>query len=195
MIFVPDEHPPFAKRVEAADSTYQEIESLSLLECSTASASQLGRQLSAFNLRFTTPKGRTISVECAYQGSKVFEHGGPFQDLYNKSSSMAKRDKRVRKHGRITGFQFFNRKMPCMPLNAFYNWLYISTVLRVYPNIMNKIQGYTGFTDKFFNEKKGRSCQAEAIAMLRGLNGHGLLTSEFMSDWSTFYKTVESVIK
>lgn len=53
-----------------------------VLEVSSKSREELGIALSAFNLTFTTIKySRTTSVECAFQGSKIFEHGGPFLDL------------------------------------------------------------------------------------------------------------------
>ena len=52
-----------------------------LLEISSKSDDKVGRNLSAFHLKIALD-GRETTVECAYQGSKVFEHGGPFVDLY-----------------------------------------------------------------------------------------------------------------
>ena len=187
--FLSKTEPPFSERVAG------KINKPDILECSTSSENQIGKQLSAFNLRFSTPAGRTISVESAYQGSKVFEKGGPFQDIYDKSSREAKTDPRVRTHGRITSFQFFNRKMPAMPLNAFYNWLYISTIIRAEPDIAAMLEPYRGFTDQFFNPNRGRSCQAEAVSMIKGLSRHGLLTEEYMKDWRKFYQLSEELIK
>src|SRR5699024_11427566 len=48
-----------------------------LLEVSTKSDSEIGWRLSAFNLKLDTPIG-AVSVEAAYQGSKIFTRGGPF---------------------------------------------------------------------------------------------------------------------
>ena len=56
-----------------------------ILEISGKSESPLGVSLSAFNLELETPSG-PMSVECAYQGSKVFEEGGPYHELYSVSS-------------------------------------------------------------------------------------------------------------
>nr|WP_198014503.1 hypothetical protein [Salipiger mucosus] len=74
-----------------------------ILEISTRSENPLGRSLSAFNLALSIP-GREdpVTVECAYQGSKVFEHGGPFTDLLGVSSWEAKKDPRLTSSGSIT---------------------------------------------------------------------------------------------
>lgn len=42
------------------------------LEVSSKSEDPLGVALSSFNLKFTTKLGRTLTVEAAFQGSKVF---------------------------------------------------------------------------------------------------------------------------
>src|SRR3954453_6295859 len=62
------------------------------LEISSKSEDPLGVALSSFNLTFTTKLGRRLTVEAAFQGSKVFEHGGPFVDIFEKSPVDAKRD-------------------------------------------------------------------------------------------------------
>ena len=65
-----------------------------LLEVSTKSEEKLGQRLSAFNLKIQTEIGE-ISIESAYQGSKVFKAGGPFTDIYAKDSRSAKKDERL----------------------------------------------------------------------------------------------------
>ena len=68
-----------------------------ILEVSSKSKDKLGVALSAFNLTFTTRKQNfTMSVECAFQGSKVFERGGPFKDLFTRTSREAKLDERIK---------------------------------------------------------------------------------------------------
>ncbi len=65
-----------------------------VLEVSSKSREELGVALSAFNLTFTTVKLKhTFTVECAFQGSKVFERGGPFTDLFGMTSREAKMDR------------------------------------------------------------------------------------------------------
>src|SRR5271157_4661235 len=49
-----------------------------LLEISTKSKSERGRHLSAFHMTADTKDAGTIKLELAFQGSKVFERGGPF---------------------------------------------------------------------------------------------------------------------
>src|SRR5688500_14858367 len=55
------------------------------LEVSSQSEDPLGVALSSFNLQFQTKRGRTLTVEAAFQGSKVFEFGGPYVDIFAKS--------------------------------------------------------------------------------------------------------------
>ena len=51
-----------------------------LLEVSTKSEVVLGQRLSAFNLKAKSDMIGEIPLECAFQGSKVFENGGPYTD-------------------------------------------------------------------------------------------------------------------
>src|SRR5665647_506740 len=62
-----------------------------LLEISSKSEREVGRRLSAFSLKVTAG-GINTTLESCYQGSKVFENGGPFIDLFNVSSREAKAD-------------------------------------------------------------------------------------------------------
>src|SRR5712672_2495974 len=55
-----------------------------LLEISSKSELDVGQRLSAFHLKIEA-EGETTTVECAFQGSKVFEFGGPFPDLFRKT--------------------------------------------------------------------------------------------------------------
>ena len=48
-----------------------------LLEISTKSRSLRGQHLSAFYVKVRMPNGCEIPLECAFQGSKIFERGGP----------------------------------------------------------------------------------------------------------------------
>src|SRR6516225_5758729 len=50
-----------------------------ILEISTKSDDKIGRHLSAFHLKVPSSRG-PIPLESVYQGSKVFESGGPYQD-------------------------------------------------------------------------------------------------------------------
>jgi hypothetical protein len=100
-----------------------------LLEISTKSDEKLGQRLSAFSLTFHSDELGDIPLECAYQGSKVFERGGPYTDLYHVDVRTAKRDPRLKDSGRITGFMFEGFKFPLEPKTVFYDWLYINTIL------------------------------------------------------------------
>ncbi|WP_413737145.1 DUF6977 family protein [Sodalis sp. RH21] len=146
-----------------------------ILEVSGKSTEKLGTQLSAFNLMLKTqdyPHG--ISVECAFQGSKVFENGGPYRDLYAGTSSEAKRDVRLRNSGRLIKFHFEDQDWPPVPRTAFYDWLYI-TALMQNPSLVDSLAGYGAFTDIEFNPVKSINCQAYAIALYAALAQRGEL--------------------
>ena len=133
-----------------------------LLEISTKSGIELGKRLSAFNLK--TPIGQNmVYVECAYQGSKVFREGGPFIDLYLKSPREAKKDERIRDSGDLLRFEMEEKKYPLSPKNAFYDWLYIRA-LAPHEEWIKTYNQFTGFTDIEFNPEKSVNCQARAFA-------------------------------
>jgi hypothetical protein len=135
-----------------------------LLEVSTKSDVLLGQRLSAFSLEIETEQGK-ISLESAFQGSKVFEKGGPYIDIYHKSSRESKKDERLRNAGKLVGFDFFGMQWPIIPKTAFYDWLYL-TALQPHKDYLKKLYDYKGFTDIEFNPKKSINCQARTCALL-----------------------------
>lgn len=160
-----------------------------VLEVSSKSREELGVTLSAFNLTFTTVKhNRTFSVECAYQGSKVFERGGPFVDIFGMTSREAKKDERLRSSGRLTGFRFFSTNWGLEPQTAFYDWLYINA-LKKQPSITEQLLEYSAFTDIEFNPERSINCQAYSVALYISLHKRCLL-EEAMSSKEAFLRTV-----
>ena len=101
------------------------------LEVSSKSPVATGVTLSAFNLGSRTQKAqRAFTVETAFQSSKVFEQGGPYRDLLYASSREAKKDQRLRQSGRLLRFDFFGDQWALEPKTAFYDWLYINTLVK-----------------------------------------------------------------
>lgn len=138
-----------------------------LLEVSTKSEERLGQRLSAFNLKIETDIG-AISIEAAYQGSKVFKNGGPYTDIYGMDSRSAKKDERLKTSGPLTGFNYFGKKWPLVPKTAFYDWLYLSA-LETHQDYLKRLFDYKGFTDIEFNPAKSLNCQARTCALLVSL--------------------------
>lgn len=80
------------KNIISLHESYESMTGETPLEISTKSMQPEGVELSAFNLMKYVPSlERSITVECAYQGSKVFEKGGQFRDIYFKTSKEAKK--------------------------------------------------------------------------------------------------------
>jgi hypothetical protein len=204
-VFVPEQSGfPFVKKVDiefkwfpgmAKSQTQKSIRSLheaaakagymSLLEISSKSEDCLGVSLSAFNLNITNDN-KKMSVECAFQGSKVFEQGGPYTDLYSASSLDAKRDDRIRTSGEIIAFDFMGVQFPTMPITLFYDWLYI-TALHQNRKLAGQILEYDGFTDIAFNPQKSWNCQARSAALYLALEASGKL-EQVVSDTGCYLR-------
>jgi hypothetical protein len=153
------------------------LETGQVLEVSSKSKDELGRALSAFNLTLTMPRPiGQLSVECAFQGSKVFENGGPYTDIYGMSSRDAKRDDRLRTSGQLTGFRFMGVDWPLEPRTAFYDWLYVGA-LRQHPDLAERVTTFAAFTDIEFNPEKSINCQAYSVALHTALSGRGIPAS------------------
>jgi hypothetical protein len=136
-----------------------------LLEISSKSTEPIGVRLSAFNLVFCSVDQPPMSVECAFQGSKVFGDKGPYTDIYRKTSIDAKKDVRLRESGRITGFRFCDMVWPTEPRTAFYDWLYLTALEAQPDNIKKGVLAYQAFTDIEFNPEKSLNCQARSAAL------------------------------
>ena len=139
----------------------------SILEVSTKSTDNLGKLLSAFTLKIPLFSGVKVPLECAYQGSKVFENGGPYQDLYFRDPVDAKRDIRLKESGKVIGFKLESESYPILPFNLFYDWLYIIGLRN--SNVIDEINKYDAFTDIVFNPKKSINTQARSVAIAKTL--------------------------
>jgi len=165
-----------------------------LLEVSTKSGARLGMRLSAFNLKIKPGAGDcgAISLEAAYQGSKVFANGGgPYKDIYKKCARDAKTDPRIRESGELNAFDYFGEAWPSEPKTAFYDWLYVSALMPHQANLREELCRYAGFTDIEFNPKKSINCQARACALFVSLLKLGLL-EDAMHSRDHFIKRVSA---
>jgi hypothetical protein len=145
-----------------------------MLEISSKSEDKLGQHLSAFHLKVHEDRLGEIRLEAAFQGSKVFEHGGPYTDLYPAEGREAKRDSRLQNSGQLTAFRFNNYSFPLEPKTTFYDWLYVSAI---YPHRewLERLYKYDAFSDIEFNPAKSINCQARSCALFVALMKEGLL--------------------
>ena len=181
-------HPGFAqsqkeKNIEALHEAAAQRGIAPLLEISSKSKSERGRHMSAFHMAVPTKNYGRIKLELAFQGSKVFERGGPCTDLYRKGDDeigQAKRDPRLQESGRLTGFCFEGIDFPLEPKTAFYDWLYCS-FLWDHRDWATKLYAYAGFTDIEFNPQRSINCQARAAALFLSLMKRGDLESALQS--------------
>jgi hypothetical protein len=154
-----------------------------VLEVSTKSKSERGRHMSAFYMMVPTKQYGRIKLELAFKGSKVFEHGGPFNDLYlkdEKEIGEAKRDPRLKESGALTGFRFEGLDFPLEPKTTFYDWLYCSFLVE-YRDWAVKLYEYAAFTDVEFNPVRSINCQARSAALFLSLMKRGQLDEAIKS--------------
>lgn len=154
-----------------------------ILEISTKSAEEVGKRLSAFSLS-TRVNNMKYPLESVYQGSKVFERGGPFTEVLELSPRDAKRFIREKDCGNLVGFQFEGKRYPLSPKNAFYDWLYIRSLVE-HADWINENIEYDAFTDIEFNPAKQVNCQARAFAEFLSLLKRQKL-SKAAADFDTF---------
>lgn len=140
-----------------------------VLEISSKSENPLGVKLSAFNLLFIMQNGIKTTVENAFQAGKVFRHGGPYEDLLEKSPREAKKDPRLGSSGDLIGFHLVDEEWPTRPQTAFYDWIYLSA-LKQSPELARQLLDFDGFTDIEFNPERSLNCQAASAALFVALS-------------------------
>jgi hypothetical protein len=171
------------KNINALHAAAEKAGFFPLLEISTKSDVIAGRHLSAFHLKISTAAG-DIPLECAFQGSKIFENGGPYTDIYTMDAREAKRDPRLRESGLLMGFEFDNNNFPLLPLTVFYDWLYLSAIFPYREWLFERLtrrEVYAGFTDIEFNPKKSINCQARSCTLFVSLFERGLFEEALRS--------------
>ena len=166
-----------------------------VLEISSKSMLRLGASLSAFNLPLKIPNGRKMTVECAYQGSKVFENGGPYHELYSVSSRAAKTDERLRNSGDLIAFNFCGEDFPTEPKTAFYDWLYIRALSQQKTDIIRELEEFQGFSDIVFNPNRGINCQARAAALFVALSKNGLINEQVLQDKDRYLEIITDKVQ
>lgn len=151
------------------------------LEVSSKSPVSVGVALSAFNLGSVSRKGhQRYTVESYFQSSKVFENGGPYEDLRYSTSREAKKDPRIQQSGRLLRFDFFGTIWELEPKTAFYDWIYINTLAKN-PELMDEAGLYDAFTDIEFNPERSINCQAYSLALYKALRERNLLSKALTS--------------
>jgi hypothetical protein len=151
-----------------------------ILEVSTKSSVEVGRQLSAFNLQLLSDRYGWLPLESVFQGSKVFEMGGPFEDLYEVEPRVARADERLRSKGKIIGFQFNDQSFPVEPKTMFYDWLYLNAIYE-HRECLSQLVQYSGFSDIEFNPSRSINCQARSMALFVALFERKLLREALSS--------------
>jgi hypothetical protein len=159
-----------------------------VLEVSTKSDNPRGQELSAFNLKVRNERLGEVPLECVFQGSKVFERGGPFVDLYSMDVRSARKDPRLKESGKLVAFEFDGRRWPLEPKTVFYDWLYVGCIYPSRDRAQELLQ-YGGFSDIEFNPSRSINCQARSIALFLSLMQRGEL-GEAVKSSSDFLRII-----
>lgn len=178
------------KSINALHKSFYQKYRIPVLEVSTKSTEVTGALLSAFNLTFLA-EGKERNLECVFQGSKRFEQGGPFIDLYNVNPREAKKDPRLKESGKILEFIYEGEAFENEPMDYFYNWIYINAIFGK-AEFLEAYEHYGAFTDIEFNPEKSLNCQAKALAIACGLKHAGKL-EESLFGKESFKKIVYQI--
>lgn len=164
----------------------QQFPDAHILEVSSKSEEELGRQLSAFNMGMTSKNGQFISVEALFQSSKVFisDSGtqGPFRELMLASPKDAKQSDKLKNAGVLKHFSFRPNEAreeelwATEPKTAFYDWLYLNTLNN--SPLKAHLAHYSAFTDIEFNPNKSINCQAYSVALWCALIRRSLIAGK-----------------
>jgi hypothetical protein len=180
------------KNVKALHEAAEKKGFAPLLEISTKSDLVVGQHLSAFHLKIQGKAG-PIPLESAYQGSKVFERGGPYADLYEVDARTAKRDPRLKESGRLIRFEFDGHTFPLVPPTVFYDWLYLTAIHPHREWLAERLTQdgkFAGFTDIEFNPSKSINCQARSCALFVALIKRELFEAAIQSP-DSFIETMK----
>jgi hypothetical protein len=175
----------------------KEIGIQTILEISTKSLDPFGVRLSAFNLALTTESGHKLTVEAAFQGSKVFEYGGPYVDLYFKNGYEIKKDLKLNNSGKLIAFNFFSDIWDLEPKTAFYDWLYFNALVQNY-ELKKYLLNFEAFSDIEYNpnkKSKPLNCQARSAAKFVSLYKKGKINSLIKIKNSINYIEKEEFLK
>lgn len=180
-VFVPGFAPIQRKKnvINLNESIKSEFPNLKTLEISTKSDNELGRQLSAFNLKLN---GRF--VESTFQSSKVFADGSQYEFLIDKKPLEAKRFIQNLPKQSIVKFRFEGTDYSINPKSFFYDYIYIKALQNNH-ELSSKLKDYDVFTDIEFNYKKSINCQARACAIYAYLLKSGKV-DEYLNDLNKF---------
>jgi len=162
------------------NAAHKELKLQNILEISSKSKLSLGTSLSAFNLKLKNKEGIEASVEVFFQGSKTFSLGGPYNDLYFKTSREAKKDPRLLESGDLIAFNYDDEDWPLMPPTVFYDWLYCSALQQNKSQAEALLQ-FDAFTDIEFNPVKSINCQAASAAIFISLTNKDLINEAMIS--------------
>ena len=216
-IFIPTLHSPFFEKRDvsfkwhAGFSLSQKQKSLSslhqnakelfnireLLEISTKSPQQLGNKLSAFNLRaFVKNKSydsdRQYSLETLFQTSKVFNNNMHCIDLLRMEELDIRKEIREREKRGLSHFAHDGDIWNLEPKGAFYNFLYIRSLLQI-PHLFEALEEFDAFSDIAFNPNKSFNCQAESVSIFVGLNRAGISPNKACCSQSNFLNLVYGI--
>jgi len=84
-----------------------------------------GKACTPWLLKLKTQDGKFHPVAALYEAAKVFEHGGPYEDLKEKRAEEILGDPRLRQSGKLMGFHFEDEAFTTTPRHKFFDYLYI----------------------------------------------------------------------
>ena len=151
---------------KAISSIHRKLEKIDgnklyMLDLDVRSSSELGKKLSSYQISYNGEK-----VESIYHSCKIFENGGPYQELAKMLVSKVLNDSRLTCSGNVLDF-CYEGEFWGQDRGFFYDFLYIIAVKDAVINEeLKKLLKYDYFTDiecKHSSEKNS----ARAVAIIK----------------------------
>lgn len=154
-----------------------------ILDVSKCSNERLGRDLAGVNLKYRTELGTAYPVMNIFESAKVFEGGGPYQDLLTEESRAVSQDRRLKGSGRLLGFHFEGEPYSLTPRHYFFDWIYINALYQ-HKELHEKIIAYDMITDLDYSMNSMFASSARACAYFISLYHADLLEDALTSNES-----------
>lgn len=134
----------------------------------------VGKACTPWHLKMKADNGEEYPVAALYEAAKIFEDGGPYEDLRSKRPDEIFGDQRLRDAGSLMGFHFENEAFTTSPRHKFFDYLYIRA-LRDREDLHEALLKAEILTDVTYQMSRMYLSPARSVSYFISLYREGLL--------------------
>lgn len=143
--------------------------------------SNLGKKLTPWTLTLNLKSGESFPVAAILESAKVFERGGPYEDLAEKDQDVLLSDTRLTESGRLLGYHFEGEAFTLNPRHKFFDYLYIRALSQK-PELFEDLLQVDILTDITYQMHSMYLSPARAVGYFISLLRLGILEEILQSD-------------